>query len=187
MHEVELDDLLNTIECQLEVDDCKVFEIKNNMKEKDLIVVTTFVACDGREFTSKELCLKYEQEKMKEMGFVDIRKNAFLSDLFVENTDYTYSAYKFTYNSNFSLRDYVKFLGWKSELFETIIDGELKYNISLKNMPSLKAGETYVIVSYRDDSTESLNPTYWYLYNLKDFRDYHIKNINRYYDEIKEF
>lgn len=162
--------------------------------EKIKTIVATFVACDGKVFNSEEACLEYEtklqEEKAKEfvkkqmfdkMNFVNMRGNDYLFEKYVDGFGHHYLAYKFVYNSEFSLEEYVKILGCdfvRNFPFETIINGELKYDVSLKDMPSLEAGETYLIISFTDLSGDYTNPTYWYLYKLDDFKKFQIKEIN---------
>lgn len=117
----------------------------------------------------------------KKMNFVNMRGNDYLFEKYVDGFDHHYLAYKFVYNSEFSLEEYVKILGYdfvRNFPFETIINGELKYDVSLKDMPSLEAGETYLIISFTDLSGDYTNPTYWYLYKLDDFKKFQIKEIN---------
>lgn len=162
--------------------------------EKINTIVATFVACDGKVFNSEETCIKHEEklqeEKEKErvkkqmfdkMNFVNMRGNDYLFEKYVDGFDHHYLVYKFVYNSEFSLEEYVKILGYDfvhNFPFETIINGELKYDVSLKDMPSLEAGETYLIISFTDLSGDYTNPTYWYLYKLDDFKKFQIKEIN---------
>lgn len=171
------------------------------MKKIDT-VVATFVACDGKTFSSEESCLEYEkkvqeeqekerirQEVMCKMNLVDVSENGYLYDVFVNRSSYEYDyiAYKFVYNSDFSLEEYVKVLGWRSyenSTFKTIINGELKYDVYLKSMPSLESGETYLIASYTDLSGDHRNPSTWWLYKLDDFKKYQIEEINKCYEKI---
>jgi len=162
--------------------------------EKRNTIVTTFVACDGEVFHSEEACLEYEtklQEKnakeivrkqmFDKMNFVNMRENDYLFEKYDNGFNYCYLAYKFVYNSEFSLEEYVKVLGYdfaRNFPFETIIDDELQYDVSLKDMPSLEAGETYLIISFTNLSVDYTNPTYWYLYKLDDFKKLQIKKID---------
>lgn len=61
-----------------------------------------------------------------------MRGNDYLFEKYVDGFDHHYLAYKFVYNSEFSLEEYVKILGYdfvRNFPFETIINGELKYDV----------------------------------------------------------
>lgn len=144
------------------------------MKKIDT-VVATFVACDGKTFSSEESCLEYEKKLQEEQEFVE------------SGHDYHYIAYKFVYNSDFSFEDYAKILGWRgyrNRPFETIINGELHYSVYMKDIPSLEAGETYIIANYKDLSGDYDIPSLWWFYKLDDFKKYQIEEINKCYEKI---
>lgn len=104
--------------------------------EKIKTIVATFVACDGKVFNSEEACLEYETKLQEEKAKEFVKKQMFDKMNFVNmrGNDYLFEKYDFVRNFP----------------FETIINGELKYDVSLKDMPSLEAGETYLIISFTD-------------------------------------
>lgn len=162
--------------------------------EKVNTIVTNFVAFDGKSFNTEEECRMHEiaiqerkeierieKETMNKMNIVDMRENKYLFEHYVSGFDYHYIAYKFVYNSDFSFEQYLIFFGYNFKCgnsFETIINGEIKDKIPLKDMPSLEAGETYLIICFIDFYGDYTNPAYWYLYKLKDFKELKIKEIN---------
>lgn len=101
---------------------------------------TTFIACDGKVFSSEEECIKHEKEVkekeekenrrleiMSKLQAIDIRDNDFVYEQTVDSFSHEYKAYKFVYHSDCSLMDVLSMYNDVSDdetnFLYTIIDG----------------------------------------------------------------
>lgn len=155
---------------------------------------TIYIACDGKEFSSKEECIKHEKEiKEKEekenrrleilskLQAIDMSNNDFIREQMIDSFSHEYKVYKFVYHSDCSLMDVISMYSDVSDdetnFLYTIIDGVEK-RVMLNDFPQLEVGETYLIIYYLDTAGDYRNDPVETLVKLSDYKDYYIKQIN---------
>lgn len=155
---------------------------------------TIYIACDGKEFSSKEECQTHEKyikereekenrklEILSKLQVIDISNNDFIRDQTIDAFSFAYKAYKFIYHSDCSLMDVLSIYdndsNGKPNFLYTIIDGVEK-SVMLNVFPQLEVGETYLIIFYCDLGGDYPNIPVNTLVKLSDYKDYYIKQIN---------
>lgn len=156
--------------------------------------MTTFMACDGKVFSSEESCIKHEKEVkekeekenrrleiMSKLQAIDMSNNDFIREQMIDSFSHEYKAYKFVYHSDCSLMDVILMYSNVSDdetnFLYTIIDGVEK-RVMLDDFPQLEVGETYLIIYYLDTAGDYRNDPVETLVKLSDYKDYYIKQIN---------